>query len=153
MARQERSAGVIVFRPADDDANDNQPLYLLLDYGRHWDYPKGHLEKGEDDLAAAWRELEEETGITDATRVGDFSHDLTYFFRGKGGLIRKTVRFFLARTARKRVTLSHEHAGYKFLPYDEAIDRVTFKSSKDVLRAAHAYLQSHPHLLPTTPTT
>ncbi len=149
MARHERSAGVILFRVDDD----GRPRYLLLDYGKHWDYPKGHLEEGEDDLAAAWRELAEETGITDAVRVGEFSHDLTYFFRTKAaGLVRKTVRFFLARTARKRVTLSHEHAGYRFLPYEDAMDLVTFKSSKDVLRAAHDYLRAHPRLLSGTPT-
>ena len=61
MARSERSAGFIVYRLDDDGSRK----YLLLDYGRHWDFPKGHLEKGEDDLAAAMRELTEETGIGD----------------------------------------------------------------------------------------
>lgn len=149
MTRHERSAGVITFRLEEGE----RPVYLLLDYGKHWDYPKGHLERGEDDLTAAWRELEEETGIRDAVRVGDFAHDLSYFFRKKGDLVHKTVRFFLARTDRKRPTLSHEHKGYAFLPFEEAVERVTFESSKEVLRAADAYLRSHPRLLSTTPTT
>src|SRR2546423_729346 len=48
----ERSAGVLVYRipPRKKD-----PEFLLLDYGRYWDFPKGHIEKGEDELAAALR--------------------------------------------------------------------------------------------------
>ena len=34
-----------------------EPHFLLLDYGRYWDYPKGHVEKGEDDLAAGREEM------------------------------------------------------------------------------------------------
>jgi 8-oxo-dGTP pyrophosphatase MutT (NUDIX family) len=143
--KNERSAGVILYRLEDDGGEHPRPVYLLLDYGRHWDYAKGHVEKGEDDVTAAFRELEEETGITDAVRVGDFAYEFTYFFKSKtGGLIRKTVIFFLARTERKRAKLSHEHEGYAFLPFDEAVDRVTYKTAKETLRAAHAYLQAHP---------
>jgi 8-oxo-dGTP pyrophosphatase MutT (NUDIX family) len=139
MAKNERSAGVIVYR---EEAG--QRLYLLLNYGKHWDYAKGHVEKGEDDLDAAWRELDEETGIKDAERVGDFAHEIIYFFRKpKKGLIRKAVIFFIAKTSRKRIELSHEHEGYAFLPYDEALERVTYKTAKDVLKQADAYLSKH----------
>src|SRR5947207_3138150 len=94
--RAERSAGVVVYRLARRDA---QPQFLLLDYGKYWDYPKGHVEKGEDDLTAALRELQEETGIDDAEIADGFRHEMTYFFRHKNkGLIRKTVVFFLGRT-------------------------------------------------------
>ena len=58
----ERSAGLLLF-------NDTPGLprrFLLLDYGKHWDYPKGHVEAGEDDVTAAHRELHEETGISGA---------------------------------------------------------------------------------------
>ena len=55
--RREFSAGFILFR-----RTSAGPVYLLLDYGRHWDYPKGHLEKNESTWQAAVRELREETG-------------------------------------------------------------------------------------------
>jgi len=138
-ARNERSAGVIIFRS--DSSAPGGRVFLLLDYGRFWDYPKGHVEKGENDQAAALRELAEETGIKDASLVPNFRHEIQYFFRDKRkGLIRKTVVFFLAETARKRVKISHEHEGYAFLPYDAARKRLTYASARAVLGAAASFL-------------
>ena len=137
--RRERSAGVVVYRRGDDGAR----RYLLLDYGRFWDYPKGHVERREDDEAAAVRELAEETGITDAQLVPGFVKEIRYFFRDKsGGLIRKEVVFFLAGTSRQRVKLSHEHEGSAWLAYDDALERLTYANAKQVLREAERFLAS-----------
>lgn len=139
MPREERSAGVVLYR--EDAASPGGRVFLLLDYGRYWDYPKGHVEKGEDDLTAALRELQEETGISDAIVDPDFRNDITYFFRDrKKGLIRKTVTFFLASTRAERVTLSHEHVGYAFLPFDEALTRLNYPNAKATLQAAQDHL-------------
>lgn len=138
MARNERSAGFVVFRQPSPDAPRE---YLLLDYGRHWDYAKGHVEQGEDDLTAAIRELREETGIRDVEAIDGFKHTIEYFFRSKrDGLIRKRVIFFLGRTSSADVTLSHEHVGFAFLPYEQAMKRLTYPSARKVLEAAEAFL-------------
>lgn len=146
MPVHERSAGFVVYyvRPGDGPAA-GRATYLLLDYGRHWDFAKGHVKEGEDDLVAATRELAEETGIRDVRVVPGFRHEITYFFRHKSkGLIRKTAVIFLAEAASKAVTLSHEHVGYAFLPPDRAGKQVTFASARAVLRLAHERLQAHP---------
>ena len=77
MARNERSAGFICFRRRDDVPGGVE--YLLLDYGRHWEYAKGHVDPGEKDLDAAVRELREETAITDPRVIDGFRHELVYF--------------------------------------------------------------------------
>lgn len=111
--------------------------FLLLDYGHHWDYPKGHVEAGEDDATAAKRELMEETGIEQIELLDGFSREMTYVFRGRrGNLIKKTVIFFLGRTDTEAVTISHEHVGSAWLTADEAMTRLTYPNAKAMLNAA-----------------
>ena len=54
------SAGVVVVRPADEGWR-----FLLLRAFNHWDFPKGMVEAGEEPLAAAIREVREESTIDD----------------------------------------------------------------------------------------
>jgi bis(5'-nucleosidyl)-tetraphosphatase len=136
-ARTERSAGVILFR--DSPAGRR---FLLLDYGKYWDYPKGHVEKGEDDRTAAVRELAEETGISGAAFVSGFEEEIQYFFRHSArGLVRKTVVFFLASTDIEAVKLSHEHVGFAWVSGEEALRKLKFRTAKRVLSAAMEFLE------------
>lgn len=141
MARAERSAGFLIVHRRHATPDDLR--FLLLNYGRHWDFAKGHVHKGESDFDAAVRELREETGITEITPVPDFQQEITYFFRsGRHGLIRKTVVFFLAEVTKPDVILSEEHVGFELLPYEQALKRATFAAAKELLRAAHDRLTS-----------
>jgi len=144
--RYEVSAGVILFRTR---ANRE---YLLLDYGSHWDFPKGHIEEGEDPIATARRELREETGIRDARFVSGYLERMRYFYRKAGEQMRKVVIYFLAETAGEEVTLSHEHCGYAWASYEEALQRLTFKTAKDLLSKAHRFLEGSRPRLEATPT-
>lgn len=134
----EVSAGVIVFR--------DQPRreYLVLDYGSHWDFPKGHIEPGEDPLATARRELREETAIDDARFVSGYMERMRYFYRKAGEQMRKTVIYFLAETAKENVILSHEHCGYAWVTHEEGMTRLTFKSARELLTRAHKFLEALP---------
>ena len=136
-----RSAGVVIYRIP---PRQTEPEFLLLDNGKFWDYPKGHVEAGEDDLTAALRELREEAGIADAELADGFRHEITYFFRDtRRGLIRKTVVFFLARVAADvAVTISHEHVGAEFVSFEEALRRAKYPTAKETLKKAKEFLNA-----------
>jgi len=57
--------------------NDGKDNILFIFRRGHWDLPKGKIDKGEKKKAAAIREVEEETGVTDLsldTRVATTRH-------------------------------------------------------------------------------
>ncbi len=108
----------------------------------HWDFPKGKIEKGETKEQAALRELDEESGLFAAIIPG-FEHTFAYWFHGyqEGELSHKTVYFFVGETDTKEVTLSEEHIGYAWLPYEEALEQLTYKNAKELLMEVEAFLQ------------
>ena len=68
----ERSAGAVIFYSETDSA---EPEFLLLHYtAGHWDFPKGNIEHGEQEIQAAIREIREETGMEagNLQKVGEF---------------------------------------------------------------------------------
>ena len=55
--RELKSCGVILFR------REPELSFLLMKHPTRWDLPKGHVDGDETELACAFREMEEETGI------------------------------------------------------------------------------------------
>ena len=134
--RREYSAGFILFRDLPQGR-----VYLLLDYGNHWDYPKGHLEAGETAWVAAVRELREETGIRQVDRVAGYEQKMEYqFVSGVKGRIHKQVTYFLGRTKTSQVNLSDEHCGYAWLPFEQAMAQLTYKNAQVLLARAEQHL-------------
>jgi len=111
------SAGAVIVRRFDD-----QYRYLLLRVRDYWDFPKGMVEPGEDPLAAAIRETEEETTLTDL----DFRWGQAYIETEPYGK-NKIARYYLAESKTGEVNLpvsaelGHpEHDEYLWLEYDAA---------------------------------
>lgn len=144
----EKSAGVVVFRKEPrikikdfEQGKKDTIKYLLLHYqAGHWDFPKGNIEKGEGLRDTARREVEEETGIKEIEFVPDFQQTIKYFYKLKGKNIFKVVVFLLAETKQKAVKISWEHKGYKWLLFAEALEKLSFKNSKQVLKKAHQFI-------------
>jgi len=140
----EKSAGAVIFSKDEDIIK-----YLLLHYPSttrgaekdYWDFPKGHIEKGEKEIETVKREVEEETGLKDIKIVEGFKEWIKYFFKFQGKNIFKIVTFYLAETKEKDVQVSGEHLGYEWLPYEDAIKQLTFKNAREILKKANNFLQ------------
>ena len=138
MGRQEKSCGAVIYRE-----EKGRRLYLVLHYGEgHWDLPKGHVEAGETEEGTARREIFEETGISELEFAPAFRETISYWFMRQGEKIPKEVVFFLAKTAQKEVTLSDEHSGSLWLPYELAKKKMTHKNAQDLLEKAETHLSS-----------
>jgi len=139
----ERSAGAIIFKK--EDSNN---LFLLLHYPsashrateEYWDLPKGHIEKWEKIKETVKREVEEETGLKDIEIFPGFKETIKYFFKWEGKNIMKFVTFYLIETKTKEIKISGEHIGFKWLPYEEALEQLTFKNAKEILKKANNFL-------------
>ena len=96
--------------------------YLILRAYRNWDFPKGRVEAGENPLAAALREVEEETSLTDLRFPwGQDFRETAPYSRGK------VARYYLASSGGRAVTLPispelgrPEHDEFRWVDYDQA---------------------------------
>lgn len=142
---KEKSSGAIIFRK-----EGGKIYYLLLSYGKnYWGFSKGHVEKGESEEEAAQREIEEETGIKKIEFIKGFKERIAYFFKrmtvdkNKKTLVFKEVIFYLGKTNTKNIKISSEHKGFKWLPYNLAIKKTTFKNAKKILKKANNFLLNY----------
>ena len=89
------SAGVVVVR-----RGPTGWLFLMLRAYRNWDFPKGVLEPGEEPLAAARREVREETLINDLQFTWGEEYRETAPYSNN-----KVARYYIGETHTERVSL------------------------------------------------
>jgi 8-oxo-dGTP pyrophosphatase MutT (NUDIX family) len=132
---KEISAGAVIFK------RNKGIEYLLLRYeAGHWDFPRGGIEKGEEEKETVVREAREETGIGDLIFLPGFREKIFWFYKKEGKTIYKEVIFYLAETKIEDIKISHEHVDFKWLPYEAALAQLTFPSGRKVLEKANIFL-------------
>lgn len=92
--KETRSAGGVVL-------NARGEVLVVSQHGTSWSLPKGHMEEGEDALAAARREIYEESGVTALKLVRDLGSYGRFKLAADGGEDRsefKTIHMFVFET-------------------------------------------------------
>lgn len=138
----EHSAGGVVVRTG---LRADQPLVLLIrDSYDNWGFPKGHIESGEPAEHAAAREVEEETGLSGLETRG-LVDTIDWWFRFRGRLIHKVCDFYLMVVPPdgSAETTPQEAEGIsacEWLPYDSALQRLSYANARGVLTRTYAML-------------
>jgi bis(5'-nucleosidyl)-tetraphosphatase len=133
---REKSCGAVIYIN-----NQEKTRYLMLNYtAGHWDFVKGNVEPNETEKQTVTREMQEETGITEAQFIDGFRESISYFYRRQGLTINKEVVFYLIESQTDEVTISFEHIGFIWLDYQHALEKLTFKNAKETLLKAHDFL-------------
>lgn len=131
--------------PTPSTAKKKSPSSLLA-------LPKGLVDAGEKADQTAVREVREETGIT-ATLVTKLS-DIKYFYVRSWGdkeRVFKIVSFYLLRYESGQIDeispdMRIEVQRALWLPLEEALTKLSYRSERDVVRRAQEYLTTHPEV-------
>ncbi len=126
-------AGGIVFR------RNGAGISVLLVRAKRdpsaWIFPKGHIEPGETARATAVRETREEAGVQ-GEAIGEIGDPQEFEWLGRW----YRVQYFLIRmSSESDETDGREKAWFTF---DEALDRVSFPSARDLLRQARKTIEA-----------
>ena len=131
----EKSCGGVVFTRSGNDIQ-----YVLARHiGGHCGFPKGHMEPGEDECTTALREIREEVGVS-ATILNGFRAEEHYPLPNKPGVVKQVV-YFLAEFSGQEIHHQAEELTEAYLlPYEEALQMLTFEEAKQILIEAHHFL-------------
>lgn len=120
---QEKSCGAIVI-------NKNNKILLVHHNAGHWDFPKGHIENGETEEQTAIREVKEETNID---IIINNKYRYTTSYSPKENVMKEVVYFLAQNIDEDKKPQLEEVSEVKWFTYEEAMNTITYESSKDIL--------------------
>ena len=121
--KQEKSCGCIII-------NDKEEILLVCHNKGHWDFPKGHVEEGETEVETAKREVKEETNI-DVEVNEEYRYSTKY--SPKEDVIKEVIYFLARNISDNKQAQLEEVCEVKWFEFEDAIDKITFDSSRDIL--------------------
>ncbi|MCI4336617.1 MAG: NUDIX domain-containing protein [Thermoplasmata archaeon] len=134
----ELTAGAVI-----SDRRGAQILLLHQTAEDRWCLPKGHVEPGESALAAALREVSEETGLTALDVMGEVGEVNYRFFDPLRGVnVFKTTLYFLAISSDATVRPEPGFDTYAWLAPVEAARRVKYETDRRMVTAAASALDA-----------
>ncbi|KPJ58274.1 MAG: hypothetical protein AMJ42_03580 [Deltaproteobacteria bacterium DG_8] len=135
------SAGGVIYRIKDREVM--VCLIKTLPKG-HWQLPKGLIDKSESLEEAALREVKEETGLDGISEGRVDKIDYWFWLKEGDEKVRhhKIVYFYLIRY-KGGFTKDHDQevAEACWFPFDKALDRISFKSEREIVQKAEKMLE------------
>lgn len=122
--KQEKSCGCIVI-------NDNNEVLLVYHNAGHWDFPKGHVERGETEIQTAKREVKEETNI-DVEINEKFRYTTKY--SPKEDVMKEVIYFLAKDISDNKEAQLEEVSEVKWFEFNKAIEMITYDNSKEILK-------------------
>lgn len=122
---REPTAGGIIFRR---DPDGEVEILLIQDAKDRWTIPKGHIEEGETAVAAAKREIGEETGLKDVDMLG-WLGKIHFRYRRVDKLVLMTTQIYLVRARSGNSDIKKEAwmNGIKWFKFNEAFDVIEYE--------------------------
>jgi 8-oxo-dGTP pyrophosphatase MutT (NUDIX family) len=140
--KRQVSSGGVAFRRRDGVV---EVAIVGVGEKNRWQLPKGLVEHGESPEVTAVREVREEAGI-DATLIAPLD-SIEYWYVASAEHLRyhKRVHFFLLEYDRGDVQdHDREVNEARWVPIDEALPMLAFKSERDVMAKARALVIEDP---------
>ena len=131
----EKSCGAVVYTKA----NGIIKYVLIQQLQGFWGFPKGHVEKGETEEQTALREIYEEVHLKVNILNGFRSTD-EYALPDKENVIKQVVYFCAEYSSQDIIPQDAEILRTSLVPYEEALQLLTFESSKRILREVNGFL-------------
>ena len=104
-----------------------------------WQGVAGRINPGETAVAAARRELKEETG-REARNLYTLDHVSTYYLHASNELLH--VPAFIAELADMNLQISPEHDSFQWLSLDDAVKLASWKPYREALRSIPQLLRN-----------
>lgn len=131
----EHSAGAVVFTVVDD----NIKYVIIKSRQGYFGFPKGHIERGEDEKTAALREVFEEVGLK-VTLLDGFRTDDEHPIPSKRNVMKHIV-YFAAQYSEQEIKYQRkELSGARLMTFDEAMSSFQFEGSRRILTQANEFI-------------
>ena len=122
--KKEKSCGCIIIK-------DNKVLLVYEKNMNFWGFPKGHMEKEENEKETALREVKEEVGI-DVKINNKKRYVLNYNIRNE---IDKTTVLYVAVPKNDKIIMQEsEIEDAKWCNFEEALNTLTFDDSREMFK-------------------